>query len=1290
MLRFWSVFLSLGLLSAASLAAAQVQIHASSQDNLALSVYLNDSQQPQPTALGTARQAALIDLPLPDNKYQPAAVVPFILPPGKDARLVTHSLSYAAATDKSLLQQSLLQAGAAQITLSEPVSVRGLRIAKLYIPQVVAGSAGLQQVERAEVALEFVGQAAPAAALADSPFNRMLSQTVANWTQGRRWGQAIVSSLAADDYDPFSYSSNWVQISIPSNGLYSINRTDLATAGVAVATIDPATFRVFTLGGMALPREGKAARDSLAEIAILVEDDDDLFAGDDRIVFAATGPDFWYHDDGVQFNHNPYNNANIYYLTWGGSFPWEPRRMGQVAVVDPPTDTLTRFVDYIHLEENNSLGSVGGEIDDYFTWYWKTDSEFTLNFNLPTGVNGADNILILSVDGTVESAILNTTEGLVQDSLRRPHVYYTTDNLQTGLNQLELSVGAWFGMSFTDYLEMHYQRPLTKAPNSELVCYASADALSGSPAAYRVGSASGTRYVIDITDLRGQRAVPFDIDDGATTFSSLVDGEGGRIFLVAAESDLKSPAQVLVTDIDDLRSPSNAADLVIITHSNFYNQALDFAQYRRQHDNIRVRVVEISDLYAQFSGGLVDPVAIRDFLGHAFRNWSGAAPSYCLLVGDGVYDFRDHLGTGSVNYIPPYIVPDDETVSDENYVYFDQLGELDSDNSFDTSAVPIDRGADMVIARWPVSSAAEFTVVAEKMENYEAGENFGSWRNRITLIADDENHPNSLPERQHTEDSETLADNYIPPQFDLNKIYSVDYPFGTGGQKPEVREAIIRTINSGTLIANYVGHGNPNVWADERIFRRTQDIPRLSNRDQLPLIFNASCSIGFFDDPLTEGMAEDFLSYAAGGAIGTVSATRLVYSRPNAEFNKTAFYYLLGDYDFTVTEATYVTKLVRQDLGQVTNDRKYIYIGDPLTKLGFAPLQIEFDTFAPDSLVALTVTELAGVIRDEDGVLQSSFGGTVEVSVFDNERERAFQFPPFTDTVTYTEYGPSIYRGKVEVVDGRFEMKFVVPKDITYGGRSARISGYANDGVSGAAGYIYPIPIGGINTEVADTTGPDIVAYFADDPTLVDGANVTTGTKVTIELFDSLGINLTGEIGHTLDLLIDDDPSYNYVLNDSFTYIPGSYQKGAATMRLPELTSGAHNLKIKAWDSANNSSRFEIAFNVGERAGLEISDLLCYPNPVREDCEFSYYLSRAADDVTLKIFTVSGLEIFARQGLPGEAGYHGGVRWSGFDADGDRPANGVYIFQLSAQALDSIADVDDKKVTANEKLIIMK
>ncbi|MCX6831190.1 MAG: C25 family cysteine peptidase, partial [candidate division Zixibacteria bacterium] len=639
-------------------------------------------------------------------------------------------------------------------------------------------------------------------------------------------------------------------------------------------------------------------------------------------------------------------------------------------------------------------------------------------------------------------------------------------------------------------------------------------------------------------------------------------------------------------------------------------------------------------------------------------------------------------GTGGINYVPPYIVANDSTISDENFVYFGDPYELDPNGSY-----PTDRGVDMVISRWPVKTTAEFLTVAQKMKNYDAAGNNGSWRNLITLIADDQNHyENGVwvhNEIQHTYDSENLANGSIPPKFDLNKIYGIDYPY-VGSEKPAAREAIIRSVNNGTLLVNFVGHGSPNLWADERMFRRIQDIPRLQNSDRLPLIFNASCSIGFFDDPLSEGMGEEFLRYAAGGAVGTVSATRLVYSRPNFLFNEAAFGQLFSDQNYTIAEAVFVAKLLRQGSWDARdNDRKYIYLGDPLTRLGVAPDKINFVTFQPDSLVALTVTELSGQVEDKDGALQSNFSGNASVSVFDNERTR--DFPSLY--VSYKQYGPEIYRGKVEVTNGRFNLKFVVPKDISYGGKRARISSYALSSAGGASGYLFPITIGSMNKDVTDTTGPNLAVYLADDPAKGDGAQVSQNARVTMELFDSLGINLSGDIGHAIEVVIDDSREMTFALTDSFAYDAGSYQRGKATMTLPQLTPGEHRLRVKAWDSANNSSQKELAFKVSSTSGLEITQLLCYPNPVADKCQFAYILSEEATDVNLKIFTVSGLEIMSIDDLPHSSGYHDDVRWDARDADGDLIANGIYIFQLSAQSANSTGS---KRVASAGKLMVMK
>ncbi len=1289
MLRFSILGLLLSLLTlapgrASASSTATISILSASDNGLSFRAGFGDSAvAAAKTAAGThSGTVSTIGIPVEETSSVNSYALCFLVPPGTTPSLATSSVTLGsqipAPEAGTITSDSLLQ-----VRLSRPVLVRSRLISKVLIPTVVRQGAQWREVVGADVSVQFVGTPRFTAGAADGRLDRIIDDLAINKEQASSWYPKVAVPRESAVYNPFAQSANWIRIAVKTRGIYKLNRTMLSTAGVAVTAIDPRSFRMFCGSGRTLPTSNFVERDSLAEMAIAVTGEEDgIFGGDDFIMFYANGPDFWDWSDTLQYRLNPYGDRDVLYLTYGGSFSGSPKRMTTVEGAATQTlDTIRTFIDPLHfdygkenVETRKVLDSKGGTVEDYFHWYLSNNPTVDLLLNLPAPYSGATHTFRVRALAAGVSAELNTLD-LTADSVRSPYFYFHSSHFDSALNQISLALTASTQGTLTDFVEISYKRALRLPSTGELVFLG--DSL-GSSYAYVVEDAPTNAYVLDITDLRNQQWISALSENNSVVFSAVPSATAGRAFAVASRTGVREPYSLVKTEIDDIRSESNAADLIIITHDNFYDQALDFAAYRTAHDGIRVRVVRISDVYAQFSGGMADPVAIRDFLRFAYEHWDGAKPSFCLLAGDGVYDFRNYQGAGGVNYVPPYIVEDDSTISDENYVYFSERYELDSDNS-----APVDRGVDMVIARWPVKTAAEFSTVAEKMKSYDAATSNGSWRNLITLIADDQNHGGTSTEIQHTVDSENLADGSIPASFDLSKIYGIDYPY-VGSEKPAAREAIIQAFNSGTLLINYIGHGSPNLWADERMFRRIQDIPRLENADRLPLIFNASCSIGFFDDPLSEGMGEELLRDAAGGAVGTVSATRLVYSRPNFLFNQAAFGQLFSDKDYTIAEAVFVAKLLRQGSWDARdNDRKYIYLGDPLTRLGVAPDKINFVTFQPDSLVALAVTELSGQVEDEDGVLQGDFSGTANVSVFDNERTR--DFPSLY--VSYKEYGPEIYRGKVTVNNGHFNLKFVVPKDISYGGTRARISSYALSSASGAAGYIFPIAIGSINKEITDTTGPDLAVYFADDPAKGEGTQVSQNARVTLELFDSLGINLSGDIGHAIEVVIDESAEMTYALTDSFAYDAGSYQRGKATMTLPQLTPGGHQLRAKAWDSANNSSQKELSFRVSSTSGLEITQLLCYPNPVVDKCQFAYILSEEAADVILRIFTVSGLEIMSIDNLPHSSGYHDDVQWNVRDADGDLIANGVYIFQLSARSANG---GDSKRVAAASKLVVMK
>ena len=51
-------------------------------------------------------------------------------------------------------------------------------------------------------------------------------------------------------------------------------------------------------------------------------------------------------------------------------------------------------------------------------------------------------------------------------------------------------------------------------------------------------------------------------------------------------------------------------------------------------------VVDIDDIYNEFSDGLFNPFAIQKFLRYAYNNWQQPTPTYVLLVGDAHYDYK--------------------------------------------------------------------------------------------------------------------------------------------------------------------------------------------------------------------------------------------------------------------------------------------------------------------------------------------------------------------------------------------------------------------------------------------------------------------------------------------------------------------------------------------------------------------------------------------------------------------------------------------------------------------------
>jgi hypothetical protein len=350
-------------------------------------------------------------------------------------------------------------------------------------------------------------------------------------------------------------------------------------------------------------------------------------------------------------------------------------------------------------------------------------------------------------------------------------------------------------------------------------------------------------------------------------------------------------------------------------------------------------------------------------------------------------------------------------------------------------------------------------------------------------------------------------------------------------------------------------------------------------------------------------------------------------------------------------------------------------------RLGSPSLESRIYQMSSDTLRALDHVTVQGQVYIDE-VPDTSFGGTVSVHVFDSARHTTY-ITELGSRVNYSLPGATIFRGSSMMEAGRFQSTFVVPKDISYGGRSARISAYLYDDQQDGLAYRDSLPVQGTATAVADTVGPEVQLSIAGQE-FASGDFTTSHPTVVVVLEDENGINITGEVGHWIVLTIDDgDQQIN--VTDKFEYDTGSYQRGMLEYGLENLELGAHTVTVKAWDNFNNFSLSSLAFEVTEDQELALRNVLNCPNPFDPragETRFTYQLTRPAE-VSIKIYTVAGRLIRTIQVGQAAQGYNESQPWRGKDQDGDWVANGVYLYKIVARA-------EGKSAEAYGKVVVMR
>ena len=1081
---------------------------------------------------------------------------------------------------------------------------------------------------------------------------------------------------------------DWVRFETSSEGIYKIDRTILSTFGFNPDLIDPRTIKIYNNGGKALPENIDADRpQDLIENSILVYGENDgRFDNNDYILFYGRGSNFWDIDEDNtirRFNH-PFSDKNYFWITYGGNFG---KRIQSKSSLNTTPDFIqnstTAFIDY-EVDKIN-LAKSGREFfgDDFSQGIPSRTYNSTLEgriSSIPINykfrfVNASSEVINLQVSENTNSIFLNTLNGY-GTALYTVGVAYTkfvsfngnlTDN--KSILKFNLVNATSSAVGYLDYFELKYEKELKPFENrllffskdtSGIIDYQIDGLSSNNIKVFDVTEFSEVKTITDLTFLNSTQC-SFQINENSDSL---------RKYIVVCNDDYYTPTNAIAIPNSNIRGIQTGAKFIIITHKNFLEAADRLKSYRENEAQLQLStiVIDVDNIYNEFACGIKDITAIRDFIKHAYDTWQ-IVPEYFLLLGKGTYDYKDIEGFGD-NFIPTWQTQESLALiqTGNSYCTDDYYACIDGPD-----LIP-----DIAFGRITSKNITQANNYINKVIQYENNMEKGSWRNLITLIADDGKTTNGDDGKIHTAGSEILAAIHTPKSIDIKKIYLAEYPAtitASGRRKPLVNEAIIKAMNEGTILVNYIGHGNPNLWAHEVVFDRNVSIPQLYN-DKYFFLSAATCDFGNYDTPNFQSGAEDIYLSSNTGSIASFSAARVVYSDANQSLNFELFDNLFSqprdtlNLPITIGKAVYLTKLSKHGI----NDRKFHLLGDPTIRLLLPQYFGKIDSVNGIPLIddiqlkALGKTEIIGTILKSDSTKWTDFNGEGVLTVFDSERSKYLD--EIRDTIIIP--GGVIFRGRVSVSDGDFQADFVVPKDISYENKNGKIIFYFSDGISDGLAFTTKIKVGGTDTTaINDGNGPEIEIFF-DDENYYNAYLVGPEPNLIVQLSDETGLNTTGSgVGHKLEGILNDDNTNPIDFTDYFTGdLDAGGRSGKIKYKFYKLIEGDYSIQIKAWDVFNNFSEEESFFTVVNDNSLVIRDVYNYPNPFSSNTTFTFQhnLNRSVN-VKIKIYTIAGRLIKEIEESNINQKFVK-IYWDGRDADGSVIANSTYLYKVIVKTTD--------------------
>jgi hypothetical protein len=1126
-----------------------------------------------------------------------------------------------------------------------------------------------------------------------------------------RWLVLLISAFfcllvpAQDDFSSQSVlsSGTWYRVKVEETGIYKITYEDLAAIGFD----SPQNIRIYGNGGEQLSYSNdEPFKDDLQEIA-LYQSSNSGFGPGDYFLFYGEGAVSWSYSEtkGMYLHHlHEYSESNYYYIT--SSFG-AGKRIQQIDNSSLSTQATVTEYDYrvFHETESRNLINSGRR------WFGESFSDQSLNisFNLNEIVSGTDvNIYMAScvrsaankavsikanstqIAALSFSHVLTTDKEAKYADVKEVQTKFTTNSSDIIISHELLSPG-FEDLAYLDFIVLNSRSKLTI--NAPAFFFRDKNSIAPSSSAlFRLSNANANIKIWNITNHNNIFEIKGSLSGSNLEFRDSVSSINEYV-AVDVKYNFGKPVftDQIYNDVGWISEKQNlhglsSVELLVVTHPDFLVQAEELAKLHREKDNMNVAVVTTEQVYNEFSSGKTDASAIRNLARMLYERASIENPfKYLLLFGDGSYDNRGR-NIDNPNYIPTYQSSDGTSPTysystDDLYAML-EVGEWSSNGTLDIG-----------VGRIPVKSTENQTEaqgVINKIKTYYDPSVMKDWRNKLIFLGDDGESGWDNKIFMVDSDSLTKIIERCEPTMNFTKIYLDAYQqisSSTGAAYPEVENALSEAFKKGALIFNYMGHGGEGGITQEKVLQKG-DFEALTNGPYYPLFMTATCQLSRFDNVVMEesgaysnktSAGEAAFLNPKGGAIAMFTTTRLVYQSSNYRLSQNVYNNMFSkDENGNRFRLGDIIRIAKNKTTDSSNKFKFALLGDPAITLAYGEHKVITDSInsifvenKSDTVRALGNMIISGYVATDDSTLISDFNGIVQVNVFDKEYIASTRGNDGIPTFDFTMRDKLLFRGKATVKNGRFDIEFKIPKDISYSYGKGKITYYAQNGIIDAKGYHEDFYVGGTAEYVEpDSDGPQIT-LFMNDSTFKEGGLTNANPVLLAHIFDESGINTTGNgIGHNISGVLDNDYSTNLLLNDYYEGELDDFRSGKLLYPLNDLEEGTHEILVKVWDTYNNSSEELINFYVKQSDnGVVIDKVFNYPNPMQETTTFQYSHNMPGEhEVQLKIYDLTGRVIYIYEETNIESGFVSQpITWERNTASGGYLMPGVYPYRLNVK-----------------------